>query len=81
MHFNVRQYFVHVCENHGEEVTDRVAPGRELSCPNDGQDDQLAVEAGSLEGKVTSLALDMSKNNKIDMVRDESLEKTKGQKI
>ena len=45
------------------------------------ENDQLAVEAGSLEGKVTSLALDMSKNNKIYMVRDKSLEKTKGQKI
>ena len=40
--------------------------------------DQLAVEAGSLEGKVTSLAMDMSKiNQKIYMLRNESLEKSK----
>ena len=39
---------------------------------------QLTVEAGSLEGKVTNLAMDMSKiNEKIYMVRDESLEKSK----
>ena len=40
--------------------------------------DQLAVEAGSLEGKVTNLAMDMSKiNQQIDTVRDESIEKSK----
>ena len=40
--------------------------------------DQLAVEAGSLEGNV----MDMSKiNQNIDMVRDESLKKIKSQKI
>ena len=43
--------------------------------------DQLAVEAGSLEGKVTSLAMDMSKIKiKIYMVRDVSLEKSKRKK-
>ena len=38
--------------------------------------DQLAVDAGSLEGKVTSLAKDMLKK-KIYMLRDKSLEKSK----
>ena len=40
--------------------------------------DQLAVEVGSLEGKVTSVAMYISKiNQTFDMVRDESLEKRK----
>ena len=44
--------------------------------------DELAVEAGSLEGKVTSLAMNISKINKtIDMVRDEFLEENKMAKI
>ena len=38
--------------------------------------DKFAVEAGSLEDKVTNIAMDMSKK-KIYMVRNESLEKSK----
>ena len=40
---------------------------------------QLAIEAGSLGGKVTSLAIDMSEK-KNDMVMDESLEKSRDKK-
>ena len=43
--------------------------------------DKLAVEAGSLENKATSLAMDMSKTNQniymVTLVRDESPEKNK----
>ena len=40
--------------------------------------DQLAEDVGSLEGNVTSIVMYMSKiNQKVAMVKDESLEKNK----